>query len=146
MKGPVEICEDTVFKKIIGTVEPILLSAQTAVKVSVPPLPRYVFNSCCNNTQHCSNLLDENHAEKMLNGVSHLRSVFKKEAVKMGISNHWILDGTGTLAGVRIGSSSGSNRELLPDLCHSLANDGVHFTSDGYRKLAQAIKEAIDGI
>jgi hypothetical protein len=146
MKGPVTVCDDTIFKKIIGTLEPILMSAQDAVKVSVPLLPRYVFHSCCNNPQHCPNLMNEEHAEKMLNGVSHLRAVFKTEAKKMGIRNHWILDGTGTLAGVRIGSSGGSNRELVPELRNSLANDGVHLSTDGYRKLAQSIKEAIEGI
>jgi hypothetical protein len=73
MKGPVAVCEDITFKKIIGTLEPIMLSAQAAAKVTVPPLPRYVFNSCCQHPQHCSNRLNEDYQEKILNGVSHFK-------------------------------------------------------------------------
>jgi hypothetical protein len=146
MKGPVATCEEGIFKKIIGTLEPILLSAQAAAKVSIPPLPRYVFSLCCNNPQHCQNIGDEDHAEKMLNGISNLRSVLKQETKKMGIRNHWILDGVGALAGVGVGSSGGSNRDLVPEIRQSLANDGVHLSADGYRKLATAIDESINGI
>jgi hypothetical protein len=146
MRGPVTACEDSTFRKIIGTLGPVLLSAQTAVKVSVPPLPRYLFNACCNNPQHCTNMLDEDYAEKNLNGVSHLRAVLKQETVKMGVKNHWVLDGAGTLAGVCVGGTAGSNRDLIPDLKHALANDGVHLTSEGYRKLATAIVKSIEGV
>jgi hypothetical protein len=146
MKGPVAVCEDVTFKKIIGTLEPIMLSAQAAAKVTVPPLPRYVFNSCCQHPQHCSNRLNEDYQEKILNGVSHLRTIIKQETVKMGVKNHWVLDGAGTLAGVGVGSTGGSNKDLIPDLMGSLANDGVHLTPAGYRKLASAIVESINGL
>jgi hypothetical protein len=146
MKGPVQVCEDQTFKKIIDRLGPILLSAQDSVKVSVPPLPRYLFNSCCNNPQHCSNLLNEDHVEKMLNGVSHLRAVFKAESIKKGVRNHWILDGAGTMAGIEVGSSGGSNRELIPEMRQAVAVDSVHLSPEGYRRLAKAIVTAVVGI
>jgi hypothetical protein len=66
MPGPVVMCEPETYRKIVKTLGPILLSAQDATKVSVPPLPRYIFSPCCNNTTHCSNLDKEGAAEKLL--------------------------------------------------------------------------------
>jgi hypothetical protein len=146
LKGPVTCCTDDIFKKIIKSLAPVLLAAQDAVKISIPPLPRYVFNSCCNNTSHCSNLLNEGHSEKMLNGVTHLRGILKNECGIMGVRNHWILDGIGALCGTPVGQSGGSNRDQLPDLKNVLAGDGVHFKAEGYRNLAAAIVAAIDGV
>jgi hypothetical protein len=64
----------------------------------------------------------------------------------MGVKNHWVLDGAGTLAGVCVGGTCGSNKDLIPDLKQALASDGVHLTSEGYRKLATAIVKSIDGL
>jgi hypothetical protein len=146
MPGPVVTCEQETYRKIVRTLGPVLLSAQDATKVSVPPLPRYIFSPCCNNSAHCTNLDKEGAAEKLLNGVSNLKSILKKECNNMKVRNHWILDGIGTLAGVPIGQTAGSNRDLLPELNDSLAVDGVHLSQSGYRKLAVAISGAIDGI
>jgi hypothetical protein len=146
MQGPVVICDTEIYRRIVKTLGPVMLSAQDAVKVSVPPLPRYIFSPCCQNPRHCTNLNTEGAAEKLLNGVSGLRNLLKAECKKMNIQNHWILDGIGTLAGVPVGQTAGSNKELLPELKDAVADDGVHLTTDGYRKLAQSIISAIDGI
>jgi hypothetical protein len=56
MPGPVVTCDVQIFCRIIKSLEPVMMSAQDAVKVSVPPLPRYIFSACCNNPHHCTNL------------------------------------------------------------------------------------------
>jgi hypothetical protein len=146
MLGPVATCEPETYRKIVKTLGPVLLSAQDATKVSVPPLPRYIFSPCCKNSAHCSNLDKDGVAEKLLNGVSNLKSILKKECCNMRVRNHWILDGIGTLAGVPIGQTAGSNRDLLPELRDSFAEDGVHLSQNGYRKLAVTISSAVDSI
>jgi hypothetical protein len=146
MKGPVTCCSDDILKKIIRSLAPVMMSAQDVVKISIPPLPRYVFHSCCNNPSHCPNLLHKGHAEKMLNGVSGMRAILKKESIAMGVKNHWVLDGVGAVAGIPVGQSGGSNRDLVPELAKSLAKDGVHLTTEGNRNLAKAIVAAIAGL
>jgi hypothetical protein len=146
MKGPVVICETETYKKIIRSLSPVLLSAQDAVKVLIPPLPRYVFSPCCSNPQHCTNLGTEGAVEKLVNGVTNLRNILKKECGVMNIKNHWVLDGVGALSGVPVAHTAGSNRELLPELKGSLADDGVHLSQDGTRKLALSIVSAINGV
>jgi hypothetical protein len=146
MPSPVATCEPETYSKIVKTLGPVLLSAQDATKVLVPPLPRYIFNPCCKNSAHCTNLDKDGAVEKLLNGVSNLKSILKKECCNMKVRNHWILGGIGTLAGVTIGQTAGSNRDLLPELNDSFAEDLVHLSQSGYRKLAVAISSAIDGI
>jgi hypothetical protein len=146
IRGPVACCTDDIFRKIVKSLAPVMLSAQETVKISIPPLPRYVFNSCCNNPTHCANMLDEGHAEKMINSVTHLRNVLKKESNMLGVRNNWILDGVGAICGIPVGKSGGSNKELLPDLQKVLAADGVHLKPGGYRNLASAIISAIEGV
>jgi hypothetical protein len=146
IRGPVACCTDDIFRKIVKSLAPVMLSSQETIKISIPPLPRYVFNSCCNNPTHCANMLEEGHAEKMINSVTHLRNVLKKESNLMGVRNNWILDGVGAICGIPVGKSGGSNKELLPELQNVLATDGVHLKPSGYRNLASAIVSAIEGV
>jgi hypothetical protein len=146
MKGPVTTCSDDTFSRIIKNLSPVLLSAQAEVKISIPPLPRYIFNPCCQNVNHCTNLLEEGHGEKILNGVTKLRHILKKECAGMGVENHWILDGVGAVTGIPPGQSGGCNREMLPEIQSVMATDGVHFRPDGNRNLAKAISAAITGM
>jgi hypothetical protein len=143
MAGPVTVCSDDIFKRIVRTLAPVLLSAQPAIKVLIPPLPRYVFEPCCSNSTHCTNLLDENYAEKILSGSARLRNVLKKEMAAMGVQRHWVLDGTGALLGVEPGKSAGSARDVLPELRSFLARDGVHLTADGNKNIADTISTVV---
>jgi hypothetical protein len=107
MKGLISTCNEEIFVRILKSVSPVLLSAQSEIKISLPPLPRYIFHSCCANPTHCTNLLDEGHAERILNGVTGLRHVMKKHCAEIGVKNHWILDGAGAVTGVPPGQSGG---------------------------------------
>jgi hypothetical protein len=143
MAGPVTICNEDNFCKIVRSASPVLLAAQHARKIVIPPLPRYLFSKCCNNPTHCSNFLDAGYEEGALNGISKLRGILKKECSSIGMRNHWVLDGTGALAGIPPGESGGSNREILPELKVVLATDGVHLTQSGNKKVASAVIAAL---
>jgi hypothetical protein len=99
MKGQIATCNEEIFVRILKSISPVLLSAQSEIKISLPPLPRYIFHSCCTNPTHCTNLLEEGHTEKILNGVTGLRHVMKKHCAEIGVKNHWILDGVGAVTG-----------------------------------------------
>jgi hypothetical protein len=143
MAGAVTTCTDEVFKKIIRSLSPVLLSAQEVQKLVLPPLPRYLFSPCCPNSSHCTNLSEDNYAEKSLSGLAKLRGILKKECKAIGMKNYWILDGVGSVAGSPPGKSAGSASDVLSDLKPALANDGVHLTTIGNRNLAGNINSTI---
>jgi hypothetical protein len=144
MPGPVEICSDETFRKIVKSLAPVLLSAQKFEKVLIPPLPRYTFTPCCLNPSHCTNLHADGYAEKTLNGISKLRGIIKNECAKMGMKNVWVLDGIGALVNTVPGESYGSNLDVLPDLRSKVAKDGVHIDHTGNRNLAKSIFRSFD--
>jgi hypothetical protein len=144
MAGPVAPCNDDTFRRIIKSLAPVLLSAQHARKIVIPPLPRYVFNTCCTAATHCTNFLDDGYAEAALLGITKLRSMVKKECSSLGMRNQWVLDGLGALVGTAPGQSYGTNREILPELRPVLAKDGVHLTQTGNKALATGILSALE--
>jgi hypothetical protein len=139
MPGPVVTCNDDTFRKIIKMLAPVLLSAQNADKILIPPLPRYLFTPCCSLPAHCTNFHSETYAENALGGLSKLRNILKKECASMGVRNVWVLDGIGALLGTPPGESYGTNREILSDLRDTLAKDGVHLERSGNIKVTKSI-------
>jgi hypothetical protein len=144
MLGPVEVCADDTFRKIVKSLAPVLLSAQNVAKIILPPLPRYTFTPCCNQPAHCTNLSSDGYAEKSLNGVTKLRGILKSECAKMGVKNVWVLDGIGALLDTAPGESYGSNLNVIPELRGKLSKDGVHVDSTGNRNMAKTIIRAFD--
>jgi hypothetical protein len=144
MAGPVVPCNEDTFKKIIRSLGPVLLAAQPAKKIIIPPLPRYLFNTCCATQTHCSNFLDDGYAESSLNGITKLRGIIKRECAGIGVRNQWVLDGVGALLGTLPGHSCGSNREILPDLKKYLAKDGVHLELAGNKNMSAGILSALE--
>jgi hypothetical protein len=142
--GPVTLCGDETFKKIIKMLSPVLLSAQNAVKVIIPPLPRHLFSTCCSVSTHCTNFGEENYTDQLLGGVTRLRNVLKKDCTTIGMSKKWVLDGVGAILGTPAGESYGTNREILSDLRPVMANDGVHLEQMGSVNLSKAIISAVE--
>jgi hypothetical protein len=91
--GPVTLCGDEIFKKIIKMLSLVLLFAQNVEKIVLPPLPRHLFSTCCSVSSHCSNFGEENYADQILGGVTRLRNVLKKDCSAIGINKKWVLDG-----------------------------------------------------
>jgi hypothetical protein len=143
MPGPVVTCNEDTFRKIIKSLSPVLLCAQQAKKIVIPPLPRYLFNTCCANTAHCTNFLDDGYTDTALNGITKLRGIIKRDCSAMGMQNKWVLDGVGALLGTPPGQSYGTNREAISELTPLLAKDGVHIERTGNKNLASGIVAAL---
>jgi hypothetical protein len=144
MAGSITVCPDTVFKKIILALSPILLSAQQNLKVIVPPLPRYLSNGCCKNPAHSTNVKDSDFVSNTLVKVTHLRSILKKELVTLGVKNFWLLDGVASLLGIPPSKKRDGNKEEA-DMVTGI-NRGVHYTSLGYANMATVIRDAFVGL
>jgi hypothetical protein len=63
----------------------------------------------------------------------------KKECSVIGMRNHWVLDGVGSITGTPAGQSYGTNREILPELRPLLAKDGVHLNDMAGRNVVKSI-------
>jgi lysophospholipase L1-like esterase len=123
----------TTFRKVIEHVLPIFKSKGNNPCIIVPPLPRYVFSRCCSDTSHCTNAEDSDFAKKMLTGFNQQRSELIKTLVQQGLTNFKVLD----VGCVTSGATTASLSEKLEELRKVSTADGVHFSADGYRNLAQ---------
>jgi hypothetical protein len=88
MQGPVTVCSDVTFKRLVQIIMPIIGDAAGLGKLFIPPLPRYVFGGCCTKQDHCTNTSEPQHARDMLKKVEHLRSLYETELAKQGVSKH----------------------------------------------------------
>jgi hypothetical protein len=48
-----------IYKKLVDSVTPIFKAKGNKPCVIIPPLPRYLFTRCCNDSGHCTNANDE---------------------------------------------------------------------------------------
>jgi hypothetical protein len=139
MPGPVTVCGDVTFRKLISIVMPVVNDASGLGKIFIPPLPRYVFGACCQRDDHCTNGKEDNFPSEMLGKYEHLRTVLKTEFQKIGVAKHWVMEGWKDLLGGR-----GMNRkEDIVTLRHITGADNVHYTREGYENLAMAIHNTI---
>jgi hypothetical protein len=139
MPGEVTVCNDETFKKLIGIVAPVLSFSAGLSKIVIPPLPRYVFDTCCTQETHCTNVRSEKHASEILFKADHLRNVLKGELNRLGVPNFRVTEGWTSI----LGAKYPSREENVSALRHLTAADGVHFTRDGYENLANAIHNTV---
>jgi hypothetical protein len=66
-------------------------------KLFNPPIPRFLFGSCCPDLAHGSNIRMGGHGEKMLGEHCRIRNNLKSILLKDGIRNMRVLDTLGTL-------------------------------------------------
>ena len=102
-------------------------------KIFNPPIPRYLFGSCCLDLAHGSNILMGGHGEKMVGEHCRIRNNLKSILLKDGIRNMRVLDTLGTL------TSKSTVAEQLTALKPLVARDNVHLTAAGYKALAEGI-------
>jgi hypothetical protein len=92
MQGPVTVCSDTTFKKLLQIMAPVIQDAVGLGKIFIPPLPRYVYGGCCTNSDHCGKVGETNHPTNLIGKVDHLRAMLKGELSKEGVVKHWVTD------------------------------------------------------
>jgi hypothetical protein len=139
MPGEVKVCNDETFKKLIGIVAPVFSFSAGLSKIVILPLLRYVFDTCCSQDTHCTNVRGEKHASEILNKADHLRNVMKGELNRLGVPNFRVTEGWTNILGVKYTS----REDNVSALRHFTTADGVHFTRDSYENLANAIHNTV---
>jgi hypothetical protein len=146
MAGDITVCSDSNFKRIVGALAPILLAAQSSLKVILPPMPRYIDGGCCGNPTHSTNVGGADYGNRLLEKVVGLRGLLKSELGRLGVKNFWLLDGVATLLGIDPKVNRDSNKTLLPEIAGKISPDRVHFTSAGYQNMAKVIQNTFHGL
>jgi hypothetical protein len=107
-------------------------------KIFTPPIPRFVFGSCCADLGHGANIRHQGHREKMLSEHCRVRQTLKGILVGERVQNMRVLDTLGCL------TLTNNTTEQLTALEKITARDQVHLTDEGYKAMAAGIlKEAI---
>ncbi len=135
LTGKIVACPLPVYKKILENTAQLLKVNQSARVVIVPPLPRYLFSGCCRQSGHSTNVGDPNHSNTLLSDTIGLRNHLKKFASSLGIKRCRVLDSC-CVADCPTIANTLSRLEARKKVS---AQDGVHFTADGYTNMANAI-------
>jgi hypothetical protein len=137
LPGPMGVCEEATFKKLIETSLPLFEHFNKHRKVVIPPLPRFLFRGCCSNYNHSVNISDENYTENLLDSVVHLRKNLKLELLARGVEKVWITECFKELFLLR--TNQGTKNDAVVLLRDVFAPDGVHLTQECYSTMAQNI-------
>jgi hypothetical protein len=130
--GDVLVTPPDIFKKTVENIMPILSAKGDIPCVLVPPIPRYLFSRCCDDTGHCTNANKDNYPTELLSGFLQLRNSLIKTLVTAGLKNFKVLDTCCTTTG----ATTANTKTRLTDLRSVTAKDGVHYVAAGYRNLA----------
>jgi hypothetical protein len=90
--GKIVISPPEIFKKTVDCVWPILAAKKDAACVVIPPLPRYLFSRCCNDSGHCTNASDNDFSQSLLASFLQLRHSLIRQLVSRGLTNFKVLD------------------------------------------------------
>jgi hypothetical protein len=127
------------FVKSIKTCLPLFNIATASKKLVLSPFPRYWRNRCCTDTDHVSNLLDDDYENTMFSGLDGLRRVIKDTLFLNGVRDATILN-TSQLSITTDGSRTTSN-EVRDALAIMWGEDPVHPARDCYQSLAEHLEQ-----
>jgi hypothetical protein len=146
MGGDMGVCDDDAFVRLTKAMGVLLETCGECIKILVPPLPRYLYNGCCNSKTHCSNRSNEDYELSLLQATTHFRPLLKDTLLKLGLERFYVIDGIGAVLGVPPGENRGAPIEILKELTPFYAPDGVHLLENGYANLCRTIVAAVVGI
>jgi hypothetical protein len=134
IEGKVNVCSHSALKVIIKSLKPVF-DLIPGLLLFLSTLPRYLYNGCCLEKDHCLGTDTKEYVESLLQDTIALRAVCKNSLLELGLKNFWVPDILGKL----LPACSG-----IPEIAVGLktlsAADGVHFTPLGYEKLADTIE------
>jgi len=143
--GDLEIVQEGPFKVLVSKLMDIFALNKNAIKIILPPLPRYVTGSCCDDVGHANNSRDPVKAISLCKKVGGLRRILKEQVVKSGIEKVWIPDIMGGLLGD--GEGSGLNgKDLIKGAGGIFSKDNVHLSQLGFEKITGLIIGGIEKI
>jgi hypothetical protein len=135
LAGKIAACPLPVYKRILENTVPVLTVHQPAKVIIVTPLPRYLFSGCCKQTGHSTNVGEPGHSNTLLSDTIGFRNHLKKFVVSLGIKRCLVMDSC-CVADCPTTANTASRLDALKKVC---AQDGVHFTPEGYDSLVSSI-------
>jgi hypothetical protein len=135
MAGNIVICPSTIFKKMMENTAVVFSAVKNSQLVVIPPLPRYLFTGCCNQTGHSLNLNNVGHSKRLLSDTIGLRNSLKKFVSNLGLLNCRVID-TCCVTDCTATSDIDSRIDALKLV---MAKDSVHFLSTGYDNMVNSI-------
>jgi hypothetical protein len=135
LAGKIAACPPPVYRRILENTVPVLTVHQQAKVVIVPPLPRYLFSGCCKQPGHSTNVSEPGYNNTLLSDTIGLRNILKKFVVSLGIKRCLVMDSC-CMADCPTTANTEARLHALKQVC---AQDGVHFTQDGYENLVSSI-------
>ena len=82
LPGDVKVTDANTKAKLTGSVLDIIKTVEKAPNIIVPPLQLSRFTSCCDNTQHCSNINTVGSQVGMLEDLTKVRNSLKASLLK----------------------------------------------------------------
>ena len=139
MPGEITLCDNRSVERLVENIMPILELVSEHPKLFIPPQPRYVFDSCCADPEHGTNIGKEGYKEMILGNLTRIRNLLKHELIKRGVKSFWVLDSFAIVGSAKLAD----HEEVINNLELVTAEDGVHFSLLGYQNLAEEISKTI---
>jgi hypothetical protein len=136
--GKVLVCPNAVLRNTIRTLKPVF-DVIKGDSLFCSPFPRCLYNGCCSEQDHCPGVDTEDYVKSLLHDTLNLRTVCQNMLSEMGMVRMWVPDVVHKML-----PACNNNTEIAVGLRHVVAADGVHFTSDGYEKMAAVLKTCIE--
>jgi uncharacterized membrane protein YgcG len=145
LPGKIEMVGDEFVKDSLRKLKPIIDKLGACLHVIIPPLPRYLFNGCCQRSDHCTNTNTENFAQNTLQEHIRIRNTMKSHITSTvhhtAKKNFRILDLLNSLTPTT--TSTNHKPTALKPL---YAKDNVHLTHTGYTLIAKAAVAEAEGM
>jgi len=139
LPGKVSVCSEEIFTNLLDITKPVIDAAAGTIRLIVPPQPRHLFDPCCSDRTHCTNMGDPAHAGTVLAANLKLRAVLKRKLGGTDNGTVWIMD---TCSAVK-NPGELPVAEKLAALKTVSARDGVHLTDGGSKIFAANISEVL---
>jgi hypothetical protein len=140
--GDISMDSDGKIGELISQAKPVFCAVKDLLCLIMPPNPRYVYNGCCTDSSHSTNLGKEGYPAQILESALHFRKILKTALVgseEMG--RFWVTD---TLA--CLGNIPASMSEKLEAIRLAIGHDGVHFTEFGRFHVFNSLAKTIIGL
>jgi hypothetical protein len=131
--------------RFLANTVPAVLAGRADRKIFITPLPRYLFEACCGNADHCNTGHLEAFPKELLGGLAHYWRTAKEffrcgQSREVGVE---VINPTWLLAGEEK-TTLVEQLDTLKDL-QGPQGDPVHFSAEGYFKMGAGILKIARG-
>jgi hypothetical protein len=134
--GKVIVCHNTLIRTTICSLKPIF-DVIKGPALFCSPYPRCLYNGCCLEDGHCPGVDTAPYVTSLLDDTLALRAVCKSAILAMGLTQVWVPDIIRKML-----PACSDTSELAAGLKYLFSADGVHFTDQGYKKIAHVIAKS----